>query len=233
MAAFAFQDIIQNRYYVRLDSSVAQTETDHALILDAARLRTDSQTAVLYSLQPETSEVTAITARSSVAARMKGVATTFSDATSQWIESLTGSVQGNPEREPHLEKFPDVLQYRLKRLVVVPLRKEEHLLGLLTLGRSAETSFDPAAIELAQRAGRLLTAVLERDFLRKKLVERKLVERAKGILQQRRNLSEEQAYHLLRNHSRRRRMPMANLAREIIDVSLSRTLFAAGIDSHV
>jgi response regulator NasT len=51
-------------------------------------------------------------------------------------------------------------------------------------------------------------------------LERKLVERAKGILQQRRRLSEEQAYLLLRNNSRRRRMPMVNLAREIIDVSV-------------
>jgi AmiR/NasT family two-component response regulator len=66
----------------------------------------------------------------------------------------------------------------------------------------------------------LLTAVLERDSLRQKLVERKLVERAKGILQQRRKLSEEQAYLLLRNNSRRRRMPMVNLAKEIIELAV-------------
>jgi AmiR/NasT family two-component response regulator len=94
------------------------------------------------------------------------------------------------------------------------------LLGLLTLGRPDSTGFDSAAIEVAQRAGRLLLAVLERDSLQQKLLERKLVERAKGILQQRRRLSEEQAYLLLRNNSRRRRMPMVTLAREIIDVSV-------------
>src|ERR1019366_3922582 len=94
------------------------------------------------------------------------------------------------------------------------------LFGFLTLGRVSETSFDQAALEVAQRAGRLLTAVLERDTLQQKLVERKLVERAKGILQQRRRLSEEQAYLLLRNNSRRRRIPMANLAKEIIQVSV-------------
>jgi GAF domain-containing protein len=164
--------------------------------------------------------VKAIAARSAAVARVKEVGVTLSHPTSQWLESLAGPVQGKPSSEPNFEKFPEVLQYQLKHLLVVPLRTETDLLGLFTLGRAHSTSFDSAAIEVAQRAGRLMVAVIERDFLQQKLLERKLVERAKGILQQRRRLSEEQAYLLLRNNSRRRRMPMVNLAREIIDVSV-------------
>jgi len=218
MAAFAFQNIIQNPYYVRLDSGIAETETDHAFLLDAAREQTDSWTAVLYGFQPESSEVNAITVRSGGAARLKDVGVTLSAATSQWIDSLASPVQGRPAVEPNFEKFPEVLQYQLKRLAIVPLRTENRLLGLLTLGRPVETGFDALALELARRAGRLLTAVLERDSLQEQLLERKLVERAKGILQQRRKLSEEQAYLLLRNNSRRRRIRMVNLAKEIIEV---------------
>jgi len=208
-----------------LDSSVAESETDHALLLEAARLQTDSEVAVLYEFQSEASgpgnaEVIAITVRSVVAPRVKDVGVTLTATTSQWIESLVSPVQGKPSAEPNFEKFPEVLQYQLKRLLVAPLRTEDRLLGILTLGRRAETNFEPAALEVAERAGRLLTAVLERDSLRQKLVDRKLVERAKGILQKRRKLSEEQAYLLLRNNSRRRRMPMVNLAKEIIDVSV-------------
>jgi GAF domain-containing protein len=220
MAAFLLDNIIQNRYYIRLDAGIAETETDYALALDAAQLQTDSQTAVLYAFHPESSEVKAIAARSAAVARVKEVGVTLSHSTSQWIESLTGPVQGKPAADPNFEKFPEVLQYQLKHLLVVPLHTENRLLGLLTLGRSNSAAFDAVAIEVAQRAGRLLVAVFERDFLQQKLLERKLVERAKGILQQRRRLSEEQAYLLLRNNSRRRRMPMVNLAREIIDVSV-------------
>jgi hypothetical protein len=220
MAAFALQNIIQTRYYIRLDSSVAETETDHALLLDAARSQTDSETAVLYAIQSEMSEVNAITARSGSAARVKDVGVTMSHATSQWLESLPGPVQGRPAGESNFERFPEVLQYQVKRLAIVPLRTQDDLLGLLTLGRPVETGFEPAAMDVAQRAGRLLTAVLERDSLQQKLLERKLVELAKGILQQRRKLSEEQAYLLLRNNSRRRRMPMVNLAKEIIETYL-------------
>jgi AmiR/NasT family two-component response regulator len=103
-------------------------------------------------------------------------------------------------------------------LLIVPLRAQEHLLGLLTLGRATEEVYEAGAVQIALRAGRLLTALLERDSLAQKLLERKLVERAKGILQRHRQLSEEQAYLLLRNNSRRRRIPMVNLAKEIIDL---------------
>jgi transcriptional regulator with GAF, ATPase, and Fis domain len=217
MAAFGLQASVQPRYYIRLDSSVAERETDHTLLLDASRLHTDSQTAVIYGFRPETSELNAIAARSSGAARVKDVGVTLSPATSQWFESLAGPVQGTPSSEPNFEKFPEVLQYQLKRLIVVPLRTEDDIFGLLTLGRRADDAFDQTALEVAHRAGRVLTAVLERDSLQQKLQERKLVERAKGILQQRRRLSEEQAYHLLRNNSRRRNIPMVNLAKEIIE----------------
>jgi hypothetical protein len=139
MAAFAIQDIIRTRYYIRLDSTIAENESDHALLLDAARLQTDSETAVLYEFEPEASdsgdtEVNAIVVRSGIAARVKGVGVTLTAATSKWIESLVDPVQGRPWAEPNFEKFPKVLQYQLKRLMIAPLRTENHLLGLLTLG---------------------------------------------------------------------------------------------------
>jgi uroporphyrinogen-III synthase len=48
------------------------------------------------------------------------------------------------------------------------------------------------------------------------LEARKLVERAKGILQVKYNLTEEQAYLRLRGESRRLRRPMRDLAEAII-----------------
>ncbi len=107
----------------------------------------------------------------------------------------------------------------MKRLIVVPLRTENDIFGLLTLGRVADAGFDLLAVEVGS-AGRPVTDGRAGTQLpsAKTLLERKLVERAKGIRQQRRRrLSEEQAYFLLRNNSRRRRIPMVNLAKEIIE----------------
>src|SRR6476469_9252772 len=48
------------------------------------------------------------------------------------------------------------------------------------------------------------------------LRERKLIERAKGILMTRRNLGESEAFRLLQRQSQDRRMPMAKLAESIV-----------------
>jgi signal transduction protein with GAF and PtsI domain len=56
----------------------------------------------------------------------------------------------------------------------------------------------------------------ETNEMKRQLETRKLVERAKGILQQRHGLTEEEAYLRLRNESRRLRRPMKELAEAII-----------------
>ena len=52
--------------------------------------------------------------------------------------------------------------------------------------------------------------------MKRTLETRKLVERAKGILQYKHNLTEEEAYLRLRNESRRLRRPMRDLAEAVI-----------------
>ncbi len=52
--------------------------------------------------------------------------------------------------------------------------------------------------------------------MRRQLETRKIVERAKGILQHRHSITEEESYLRLRNESRRLRRPMRELAEAII-----------------
>jgi uroporphyrinogen-III synthase len=66
---------------------------------------------------------------------------------------------------------------------------------------------------LADQNQRLMLEALE---MKRRLEERKLVERAKGILQYKYKLTEEEAYLRLRNESRRLRRPMKDLAEAII-----------------
>ena len=56
------------------------------------------------------------------------------------------------------------------------------------------------------------------EELSRKLADRKLFDRAKGLLQVSYQWTEEQAYLHLRRTSRQRRTPMRDIAREIIDL---------------
>ncbi|MDR3411139.1 MAG: ANTAR domain-containing protein [Formivibrio sp.] len=57
------------------------------------------------------------------------------------------------------------------------------------------------------------------DASEKKLAERKLIDKAKGILMAKRGLSEEAAYQMLRSYAMERGQRMGDVARQLIDAS--------------
>lgn len=63
---------------------------------------------------------------------------------------------------------------------------------------------------------RLRTELAEANL---KLSERKLVERAKGLLMQSRNLSEDEAYHALRKLAMARKQRLGDVAQQVLDAA--------------
>jgi two-component system, response regulator / RNA-binding antiterminator len=59
----------------------------------------------------------------------------------------------------------------------------------------------------------------ERDQAKAKLAERKLIERAKGILMRKRGIGEDEAYHALRRIAMDRNLPMREVAKRLIAMS--------------
>jgi len=111
----------------------------------------------------------------------------------------------------------------LATLLSVPLLASQSVIGTLNIYvrerrpfTEEETRFARAVAgqaALALENTRLMSETLQ---MKRTLEARKIVERAKGILQSRDGLSEEEAYLHLRGESRRLRKPMRNLAEAII-----------------
>ena len=59
----------------------------------------------------------------------------------------------------------------------------------------------------------------ELDVAQRKLTERKVVERAKGLLMKARNLSEDEAYHTLRRMAMERNRRMGDVAQSVIEMA--------------
>jgi two-component system, response regulator PdtaR len=204
------------RYYLRVDLSSAETESDFDPLLDTLIAQSQSDALAIYRFDPGGNEFKAAAVRVATQPLIRNAGVTLTAAASIWLFGLTEPAQGSATDE-RFERFPERLQFGVETILAVPFRNGEKLLGFLTLSRRQGGDFDTDTVQLAKRTGRLIAAVMERDDLQQVLRERKVVERAKGILQQRRGLSEERAYVLLRNTSRRRRLPMFEVAREIIN----------------
>ena len=206
------------RLSIHCASATADIDSDLTIALFASVVKASAEVGVVYRLDTEAGLLEAVARQSTLTSPVTDFDTTLSGAASHWIEDLTEPVQGKPSRDQLFQELPEVTQHGLGCMLVAPLRGVGGLLGILTLGRRSEScEFDADAVGIARRSASLLSASIERDSLQQKLQERKLMERAKGILQSRRRLSEHQAYLFLRSESRRRRLPMVDLAREIIE----------------
>jgi two-component system, response regulator PdtaR len=122
--------------------------------------------------------------------------------------------------------FPEFQTRRLDGVVSIPLLDSGDVVGVANFRRTADAPLSADTltflISLSLPLGSLLVASTLRDQLERAhrdLADRKLVERAKGLLQERFQWTEEEAYLHLRHSSRRRRTPMREIAREIIEQS--------------
>lgn len=94
-----------------------------------------------------------------------------------------------------------------------------HELGTLT-ANAVDSQLNRSLIELMQvQATRLQALGDELETTRKALRERKLVERAKGLIMAHQEMTEEEAYRFLRKASMDQSKSMAAMARSILDLS--------------
>jgi GAF domain-containing protein len=127
-------------------------------------------------------------------------------------------------REDKQYRYPELARKTgLVSLLSVPLLSRERVTGTINIYTQERRYFTEEEIGfvkvVASQAAtaidntRLLAETLE---IKRQLETRKVVERAKGILQHKHRLTEEEAYLRLRNESRRLRRPMRDLAEAVI-----------------
>lgn len=146
-------------------------------------------------------------------------------------DSLIGRVvrEGRPIMIPNVlaeeqYRYPELARKTgLASLLSVPLFTRDKVIGTINIYTRVPRTFTDDEVGFVKVvAGQAATAIenarlmSETLEMKRTLETRKLVERAKGILQYKHNLTEEAAYLRLRNESRRLRRPMKDLAEAVI-----------------
>lgn len=132
--------------------------------------------------------------------------------------------------DKRFKKFPALVEDTYEAFLSVPLVSSGDVIGVINVHHREKHDHTPDEVALLTFIGEQMGGVIVKSSLvkenqrlteetkevRRQLEERKLVERAKGLLQRKHNLTEEEAYLRLRNESRRLRRPMKDLAEAII-----------------
>jgi len=125
--------------------------------------------------------------------------------------------------DPRFRGLPEFRASAFEAVVSIPLVDQAMTVGMANFYRKEAEPWrgrDVAfLLSLSLPLGAVISAsVLKSELARtsQKLADRKLLDRAKGVLQSRLGWSEEEAYLQVRRISRQRRIPMREIAREII-----------------
>jgi signal transduction protein with GAF and PtsI domain len=125
--------------------------------------------------------------------------------------------------DPRFQFFHELPEDSYEAFLSVPLMCRTRVVGVINLQHRQHHVYRKREIRLISTIGFLVGAEIElarleevNSTLTEQLQTRKVVERAKGILQRDLRLDEEQAYLMLQRQSRQKRRPMKEIAEAII-----------------
>jgi len=126
-------------------------------------------------------------------------------------------------KDPRFKYFNELPEDRYEAFLSVPLLSRGRLVGVMNLQHRSPHLYTPRDIRLLSTIGFLVGAEIEmarletaNSDLSQQLETRKLVERAKGILQRDLGVTEEQAYLSIQRQSRQKRRTMKEIAEAIV-----------------
>jgi len=125
--------------------------------------------------------------------------------------------------DPRFQFFHELPEDSYEAFLSVPLMCRGRIVGVINLQHKQHHVYRRREIRIISTIGYLVGAEIElarleeaNSTLTEQLQTRKIVERAKGILQRDLGLSEEQAYLALQRQSRQKRRPMKEIAEAIV-----------------
>lgn len=126
-------------------------------------------------------------------------------------------------QDPRFQFFHELPEDSYEAFLSVPLMCRGRVVGVINLQHRQHHVYRRREIRMISTIGFLVGAEIElarleemNSSLAEQLQTRKLVERAKGILQRDLGLSEEQAYLAIQRQSRQKRRPMKEIAEAIV-----------------
>jgi GAF domain-containing protein len=207
----------------------AQANRPFNALLELSLAQTNSQGAYLYRLEREQDSLRLTTWSGQVPTEMNAFDVQLRPEAARWHRENFSAVLLDRAAwsDWRTERFPEFLRNRFEAAAGIPLIDSGEVVGLLHVCRLAPIAFSSREAAFLRSLGLPLGSLLthstarvklenEVSELSRKLADRKLLDRAKGVLQARFQWTEEQAYLFLRRTSRQRRTPMREIAREVV-----------------
>jgi uroporphyrinogen-III synthase len=187
---------------------------------------------LVYLIEQDTDEVVLRASQVPHASELGSLRMKVGEGVTGWVAEHK-SVVALPENaasDLRFKRFNRLIEDTYEAFLSVPLVSGGEVIGVVNVHHRQRHDHTPGEVSLLTFIGEQMgnaiarTKLLEENLrlleeaqeAKRELETRKVVERAKGILQKNHSLTEEEAYLRLRGESRRMRRPMKELAEAII-----------------
>jgi uroporphyrinogen-III synthase len=193
---------------------------------------TDCDACLVYLLDRDTDEVVLRASQVPHAGAIGNLRMKVGEGVTGWVAEHKSVValSSKAAADARFKRFQTLVEDTYDAFLSVPLVSGGDVIGVINVHHRQVHNHSGEEISLLTFVGEQMGGAISKSTLsetnarlmeetlemKRQLETRKLVERAKGILQQRHSLTEEEAYLRLRNESRRLRRPMKELAEAII-----------------
>jgi uroporphyrinogen-III synthase len=193
---------------------------------------TDCDACLVYLLDRDTDEVVLRASQVPHAAALGHLRMKVGEGVTGWVAEHKSVValSSKAGADARFKHFQTLVEDTYEAFLSVPLVSGGEVIGVINVHHRQTHNHNGEEISLLAFMGEQMGGAVAKSILsetnarlmeetlemKRQLETRKLVERAKGILQSRHGLTEEEAYLRLRNESRRLRRPMKELAEAII-----------------
>jgi uroporphyrinogen-III synthase len=187
---------------------------------------------LVYLIEHENSEMVLRASQMPHQADLGNIRLKMGEGVTGWVAEHRSVVAlpQNAAADVRFKPFQALVEDTYEALLSVPLVSSGEVIGVINVHHREPHAHTPDEIALLTFVGEQMGGAISKSLLeeqnarlleetqemKRQLETRKVVERAKGILQYRQGLTEEEAYLRLRNESRRLRRPMRELAEAII-----------------
>ncbi len=193
---------------------------------------TQCDACLVYLIERESGEIVLRASQVPHAADLGQIRLKMGEGVTGWVaeHKAVVALSKNAASDPRFKPMKALVEDTYQAFASVPLMSKGDVLGIVNVHHRDQHEHKSDEVALLTFIGEQMGSaiakafledenerlVAEKEELKRQLETRKVVERAKGLLQRKHNLTEEEAYLRLRNESRRLRRPMRELADAII-----------------
>ena len=132
-------------------------------------------------------------------------------------------LERNASQDRRFRSFSELPEDSYEALLCIPVISRGRVVSVINVQHKEPHAFAPREVKMISMIGHLVGAAIEMARLENEVIQladklavRKIIERAKGIVQSEFGISEEEAYSLIKKQARSRRKSMKEIAEAIL-----------------